>query len=272
MTAGRSPAVHHSSFILHAFPRPGHAHGAGRGRGESVGPLGGYRLSGDDGPAGSSGIRPRAIPRPCPPPGPWTGWPGLSPMPRRSSRHRPRNWCSSSPTATATPCPRRSATIGRARRGAAVRQVNGGTQATLLAGVQEFSLSYQKRSLTVPMSSSTGLRPSWPATTTRMPQRRERGSKPLERPVFSAHPALGSDQLERDPGCRSSAKQAGPSTEVIHVQLRPVVGYVPADSVLAQRLLDGEHAGLLVRMDERRHPRRERVCRRGPASAWSSRA
>jgi hypothetical protein len=116
--------------------------------------------------------------------------------------------------------------------GSLVRQVNGGPQATLLAGVQEFSLNYQKRSQPLPTSYSDGaetLLASYDSgSTDTVFMSRNTWCGEYFRPTLPAQAT--SWRVTR---VQFSARQSGPPTEEIRVQLRPALGIGPADSVLA---------------------------------------
>ena len=116
---------------------------------------------------------------------------------------------------------------------ALVRQVNGGSQATLLAGVQEFSLSYQKRSQPLPTTCSDGaeiLLASYDSgSSDTVSVNRNTWCGEYFRPSLPAQAT--SWRVTR---VQFSARQSGSPTEEIRVQLRPAVGIGPADSVLAE--------------------------------------
>jgi hypothetical protein len=118
--------------------------------------------------------------------------------------------------------------------GPLVRQVNGGAEATLLDGVQEFRLNYLRRSELLPSSYAEGdevLLASYDATT-------YLGSVFVDRKTWCGEyfrPSLPSQITGwRVTRVRFRGRTAGPATEEIKVQLRPAVGVLPADSVLAE--------------------------------------
>ena len=123
-----------------------------------------------------------------------------------------------------------SGTLG----GPLVRQVNGGAEATLLDGVQEFRLDYLKRSEPLPSSYGEGdeiLLASYDRST-------YLSSLKVDRKNFCGEyfrPSLPSQVTGwRVTRVRFNARIAGLPTEEIKVQLRPAVGVLPADSVLAE--------------------------------------
>jgi prepilin-type N-terminal cleavage/methylation domain-containing protein len=115
-----------------------------------------------------------------------------------------------------------------------VRQVNGGAEATLLDGVQEFRLDYLTRSESLPSSYGEGdeiLLASYDRST-------YLSSLKVDRKDWCGEyfrPSLPSQVTGwRVTRVRFNARIAGMPTEEIKVQLRPAVGVLPADSVLAE--------------------------------------
>jgi len=115
-----------------------------------------------------------------------------------------------------------------------VRQVNGGTEATLLDGVQEFRLDYLKRSQLLPSSYGEGdeiLLASYDTMS-------YLGSVFVDRKTWCGEyfrPSIPAQATGwRVTRARFRARTAGSATEELKVQLRPAVGVLPADSVLAE--------------------------------------